>query len=88
MKDLKLLEKLSLAQGISGREHRVRKLILAEIENLFDKISVDPLGSVIAIRKPRPAKGKHAPRKPMRVMLAAHMDQIGFLIAHVTDDGR
>ena len=88
MKELKLLEKLSLAQGIPGREHRIRKLILSEIEGHFDKISVDPLGSIIAIRKPRPAKGARLPKKPKRVMLAAHMDQIGFLIAHVTDDGR
>jgi tetrahedral aminopeptidase len=87
MKDLKLLEMLSLTLGIPGREHRVRKLILNEIKGIFDKVSVDPMGSIIAVRQPRPAKGKSAPRKPKRIMLAAHMDQIGFMISHVTDDG-
>jgi len=88
MKDVKLLERLCLTPGVPGREHRVRQLILDEIEGTFDDVSIDPLGSIIAIRRPRMQKGAKAPKAPRRVMLAAHMDQIGFLVSHVTDEGR
>ena len=55
---LKLLEKLTTTAGVPGREHRVRKLILNEIKGIFDEISVDPLGSIIAVKKARPKKGR------------------------------
>ena len=87
MKDIKLLERLSLTPGVPGREHRVRELILKEIEGIFDSVKVDPLGSVIAVRKPRLPRGKKASRTPKRVMLAAHMDQIGFLVSYVSKEG-
>ena len=48
MATLKLLEKLTTTAGVPGREHRVRKLIMNEIKGIFDSVSVDPLGSVIA----------------------------------------
>ncbi len=87
MKNYALLEKLSLTPGVPGREHRVRELILNEIDGLFDEVTIDPLGSVIAVRRPRTGT-KSTPKKPVKVMLAAHMDQIGFLVSHVTDTGR
>jgi putative aminopeptidase FrvX len=88
MKDIELLKQLSLAQGVPGREHRVRNLVRQEIEGVFDTVTIDPLGSLIAVRKPRLAKGKRPPRQPKRIMLAAHMDQIGFLVSHVSKEGR
>ncbi|MEE9403483.1 MAG: M20/M25/M40 family metallo-hydrolase [Algisphaera sp.] len=81
---MELLAKLSTTPGVPGREDRVRDLILKEIEGLFDDVSVDPLGSIIAVRK---ATASHAGDAPTRVMLAAHMDQIGFLVRHVGSDG-
>ncbi|MEM6853150.1 MAG: M42 family metallopeptidase [Planctomycetota bacterium] len=93
---MKLLEQLTQAPGVPGREDRVRDLILQEIKGLFDEVSVDPLGSVIAVRRPttsaphadaEPPSGGEASGSPTRVMLAAHMDQIGFLVRHVGDDG-
>jgi len=86
MPNLKLLEKLTTTAGVPGREHRVRKLILKEIDGLFDKVSVDPLGSIIAVKKANPSSGKPA-KTPVKVMLAAHMDQIGFLVSHIDDKG-
>ena len=83
---LKLLEKLTTTAGVPGREHRVRKLIMNEIKGLFDSVTVDPLGSVIAVKKPKPKAGR-IKKSPTRVMLAAHMDQIGFLISHIDDKG-
>ena len=77
MSALDLLAKLTTTPGVPGREHRIRQLILDEIGAIFDEISVDPLGSIIAVKKPAPKKGKAA-KEPLRVMLAAHMDQIWF----------
>ena len=50
MSPFELLERLTTTPGIPGREHRIRALILKEIEEIFDEISVDPLGSIIARR--------------------------------------
>jgi len=85
---MELLARLTTTPGVPGREGRVRDLILQEIDGLFDDVSVDPLGSVIAVRKPttNPSGGTEDPT-PTRVMLAAHMDQIGFLVRHVGSDG-
>ncbi len=98
---MKLLEKLSLTPGVSGREHRIRQVILDELDGLVDDVSIDPMGSIIAVRHPRrggkvvkniDAKGKGGAGEEgrggaTRVMVAAHMDQIGFLVRHVGDDG-
>lgn len=93
---MQLLEKLTQTPGVPGREHRIREIILKEIHGLFDDISVDPMGSIIAIRRPTPPEVKQAAEgnqtaeegaAPTRVMVAAHMDQIGFLVRHVGDDG-
>lgn len=90
---MKLLEKLAVTAGVPGREHRVRELILAEAKGLFDEVRVDAMGSLICTRHPRPPrkKGKKAGAsggdKPVSVMLAAHMDQIGFLVRHVDKEG-
>ncbi|MEM1026800.1 MAG: M20/M25/M40 family metallo-hydrolase [Planctomycetota bacterium] len=79
---MELLQELCQTAGVPGREHRVRELILQRIEGLFDDVTVDPLGSIIAVRKARKAS-----EKPTRIMLAAHMDQIGFVVRHVGSDG-
>lgn len=72
----------------------MRELILQETQGLFDETRVDAMGSLIGVRRPRPALGK-AKRsgsrqrggQPLRVMLAAHMDQIGFLVKHIESNG-
>jgi tetrahedral aminopeptidase len=84
--NLKLLENLIMTPGVPGREHRVRALVEKEIKGLFDETRIDPLGSLICVRKPRPSKGKPS-AKLTRVMLASHMDQIGFLVKHIDGGG-
>ncbi|MBI1368066.1 MAG: M42 family peptidase [Planctomycetes bacterium] len=83
-----LLAKLTQTPSVPGREDRIRKVIRDHITKakLFDDIRVDAMGSLIAVRKPRPAKKSAAPKKPLKVMLAAHMDQIGFLVSYVNED--
>lgn len=82
---MELLEKLTQTPGVPGRESRIRDLILQEIDGLFDDVSIDPMGSIIAVRKPTSPDADSD--VPTRVMVAAHMDQIGFLVRHVGDDG-
>ena len=79
---MKLLKELTTTPGIPGREHRVRQLILEQINGLFEEIQVDAMGSIIAVKKPT----RSSPN-PLRVMLAAHMDQIGFMVKHIDDKG-
>ncbi len=75
---LKLLEKLCSAIAVSGDEGEVRKIVLEEIKPYADEVKVDALGNVLALRRGRGAKR-------LRLMLDAHMDEVGFFI--VADDG-
>jgi putative aminopeptidase FrvX len=87
--NIDLLRRLCETPGVPSREERVRELIQREVEGLFDEISVDPMGSLICRRGPRPAAGG-APNegdRPTRVMLLCHMDEIGFLVSHIDDKG-
>ncbi len=83
---MKLLQQLCTTPGVPGREHRVRALIEQHIKGLFDDIRTDPMGSLICTRSARNAAGKPA-KSTKRVMVAAHMDQIGFLVKHIDDKG-
>jgi endoglucanase len=80
--NLSLLKSLSEAAGVPGREERVRKVLERECKALFDDVSTDVMGSLIATKKP---KGKNG--KPRRVLLACHIDEIGFYVKHVDDKG-
>ncbi|WP_373357082.1 M42 family metallopeptidase [Pseudoroseicyclus sp. CXY001] len=78
--NLDLLKELCETPGVPGHEERVRDLIAREAEGLFDKITTDPMGSLHCVRK---AAAEGAPK----VMLLCHMDEIGFLVNHVSDKG-
>jgi len=75
-----LLKELSQAIGVSGKEDAVRKLILEAIEPHVTDIQIDPLGSVTAV------KAGTEPGRP-RVMVAAHMDEVGFMVTGIDNDG-
>lgn len=83
-----LLEKLTQTPSVPGREDRIRAVIEEHLKasGLFDKIHIDAMGSLIAFRSARPAVGATASH-PKKVMLAAHMDQIGFLVRHIDENG-
>ena len=85
---MELLAKLTQTPSVPGREDRIRAVIQEHVTEagLFDELRVDAMGSLIGVRKPRPASGKPE-AEPQRVMLAAHMDQIGFLVSYVSEDG-
>lgn len=75
-----LLRRLTETPGISGREERVREVIREELESLTDEVKVDTLGNVIGVKK-----GTGDPAG--RVMVVAHMDEIGFLVSYIDDNG-
>jgi len=78
MMDLELLDKICSTPGTSGYEKRIRDLVIELATPLCDELEVDPMGNVMAIKKGKTDK---------RVMAAAHMDEIGFIVTHVDDDG-
>ncbi|MCE9588914.1 MAG: M20/M25/M40 family metallo-hydrolase [Planctomycetes bacterium] len=84
--NIPLLQRLCQTPAIAGQEHRLRDLILAETRGFFDETRIDAMGSLIGVRRPRPV-GKSTNQKPLKVMLAAHMDQIGFVVRHIDDKG-
>ncbi len=75
-----LLKRLSEAPGVPGREEQVRAVVRAELDGLVDELSVDAFGNLTAVKR----SGK--PGAP-KVMVAAHMDEIGFLVRHIDDKG-
>ena len=77
-----LLKTLTEAYGPSGYEDDVRKLILKEIKPLADEVRVDALGNLIVRKKPAAAA-----KNPKKIMIAAHMDEIGVIVSHVDKKG-
>lgn len=73
-----LLEKLLNAFGVSGSEENIRKIIVKEIKRYVDKISVDKVGNLIAYKR----------GKSPKVMLAAHLDEIGLIVKTIDGVGR
>jgi putative aminopeptidase FrvX len=72
-----LLEKLSNAHGISGREGSVRDIVRQELSGLVDEVRIDTLGNLIGI--------KHGERPS--IMVEAHMDEIGLMVKYVDERG-
>lgn len=72
-----LLKKLSEAHGVPGSEEDVREIMAAELKKSCDEVTTDNLGNLIA------RKGEGKPR----VMLAAHMDEIGLMVKHIDKKG-
>jgi len=77
--DLTLLRRLSNAYGPPGYEDEVKEILKAELEGFADETRVDRLGNILFTH--RGEKGK-----PL-IMLAAHMDEVGFLVRYIEDMG-
>ncbi|MEM1541026.1 MAG: M42 family metallopeptidase [Ignisphaera sp.] len=73
------LKILSEAVGPSGREHDIRRVVIDMVKDFADKIWIDSIGNVIAVKKGKPGDSK--------LMVAAHMDEIGMFVTHVEDSG-
>lgn len=77
--DFNRLKIISETPGTSGFEHVIRKFIVDEIAPLADNVEVDNMGNLVVFKK------GHSSEK--KVMVAAHMDEIGFIVSHIDDNG-
>lgn len=77
---IELLKTLSMECAPSGREKAVAKKIEEQIAPYCDSVTYDKIGNLVAVIKPR--------KKCERVMLCAHMDEVGFMVKSVDNDGR
>jgi putative aminopeptidase FrvX len=75
-----LLKKLTEASGVSGHEFEIRRLIRDLIADHVDKWLVDPMGNLLATKKGAQTSG-------FRVMIDAHMDEVGLMITGIERDG-
>ncbi len=78
--DYGLLKRLSEAPGVPGREEAIRELISRELEGVVDSLETDTLGNLIAVKTSKKKKAK-------RVLVSAHMDEIGFYVRFIDDNG-
>ncbi len=79
--NVSLLKDICEIPGAPGFEKPIRDLVIKEISDHVDEVSVDNMGNVIAIKKGvKNPDGK-------KVMVAAHMDEIGFLVSHIDENG-
>lgn len=74
-----ILKKLIEIPGPSGREEAVREVVSKYMEPYVDKLWVDTWGNLIGLKKGSTGQGK--------IMIAAHMDEIGLFVSHIEDDG-
>lgn len=75
-----LLEKLTALRGATGDEKEIRAFIRSEIEKDVDRCSVDALGNLIAFKRGTGNTGK-------KVLLCAHMDEVGLIVSNIRKDG-
>lgn len=80
-KQIELLEKLSNTVAVSGDEGAVRKIVLEHVRPLADELTIDAMGNVLVTKKGT-AKGKR-----LKVLLAAHMDEVGFMLSKDDKEG-
>jgi endoglucanase len=83
MDTVTLLKRLSEAVGLSGYEKPVRALIKKEFSRYADEVRTDKMGSLIALKRGQPVDKAETP--PRRIMLAAHMDEIGLMVSGVEE---
>ncbi len=78
MIDVKLLDKTTQVPGAPGYEYKVRAFITEQIKSFVDEIYTDPMGNLIAIKRGKSDK---------KLMIAAHMDEISFIVSHIDENG-
>lgn len=76
--DLQLLEEVCQTPGAPGYEQKIRALIIDKVTPFVDEVQTDNMGNIYAIKKGKADK---------RVMIGAHMDEIGFIVTHIDENG-
>ena len=75
-----LLKELCLETGIPGREQKIIDIMLRELKETCDEVLVDPIGNAIGVKKSLKKDAK-------TLMIAGHMDEIGFVVSHIDKNG-
>jgi len=75
---LELLKKLTQTPGVPGREEKIRDVVWNEMTDICEEVRTDAMGNLIGLKK---GKGNG------KIMIASHMDEIGFLVKHISDKG-
>ncbi len=75
------LQRLSEASGVSGYEHAVRDLVVAEFRRYADEITITPMGSVVALK--RGTRDPKDQRPAPKVLIEGHMDEIGLMVTEI-----
>lgn len=78
MINIELLRDTTQIPGAPGYEHKIRGFIKDKLTDTVDTLETDPMGNLIALRKGKSDK---------KLMIAAHMDEISFIVSHIDDDG-
>ncbi len=76
--DFQLLKEICTLPGASGFETKIRERVIQEVKPLVDQLTVDNMGNVHAVKRGT---------KDKKVMVASHMDEIGFIVTHIDDKG-
>lgn len=76
--NIPLLKEICEIAGAPGYEKRIRDFVIKEVSPLVDEVRTNNMGNVYAIKKGRASK---------KVMVGAHMDEIGFIVTHIDDQG-
>ena len=76
--NLQLLKEICETSGAPGFENEIREIVLRETKSLSNEVDIDKMGNVTVL-----LKGK----QPKKVMAAAHMDEIGFMVTHIDEKG-
>lgn len=74
------IKEVTELDGIAGYEHSVRDYLRTKITPLVDRVETDGLGGIFGIRD---SKAEKAPR----ILVAAHMDEVGFMVSDIKVDG-
>lgn len=76
---MSLFRNLTELQGTPGNEHHVRAFMKKELEKYSDELIQDRLGGVFGVRK--------GPENAPKIMVAGHMDEVGFMVSSITKNG-
>ena len=76
-----LIKELTELQGVSGNERQVRQFMKEQMEQYVDELDISPLGNIFGVKK---ANDSQAPK----LMMAAHMDEVGFMVKRITKEGQ
>jgi tetrahedral aminopeptidase len=76
--NIELLAKICKTPGAPGFEQKIRALVLEELKDSVDEVQLDNMGNIYAIKRGKERK---------KVMIAAHMDEIGFIVTHIDENG-